>query len=82
MSKKLLYGILSVIFGLACVVICALASIPIIDGIQTSLKYGTPDNLGLGIGFVLLLFLGMPTLLVTIFTYRKYRDADIEIPWK
>lgn len=55
-------GLIVSIIGL--LVVFAAALVPIYDSLSRWFKYGTPDNLGLGLGFVVILFFGTPLLIL------------------
>lgn len=73
MKRNSLYLYLSIVFSLLFVAVCILALFPIADGILQSIRYKTPDALGIGIGFMILMSLGLPALLMAIFMYNKYK---------
>ncbi len=56
---------------------CLLASVPIAMGIRDHMQFGTPDNLGIGIGFALLM-LGSPFILATVILGVRMRSESTE----
>ena len=49
---------------------CVIALFPISEGIQGWLQFRNPDNLAIGIGIGIIMFLGLPSLCVSIFLYN------------
>ena len=76
MRKDKKYRIISILSLLVFVFVCIIASIPIKMGINNWMQFGNPDNLGLGIGFSILIILGIPFLIISIGTFLESRKNN------
>lgn len=72
-GKSTIYraGLITSLVGLLGV--CAVAAFPIYDGLATWYRYRTPDNLGLGIGFVIIMLFGTPFMALLLFCRARLR---------
>ena len=74
--KQMAYRIGSIISVVGLIAVCVVAFFPIYDGLMTWYEFGTPDNLGIGIGVAIIILFGTPFFILLLYFRVKSRRID------